>query len=748
MEEEESRCGPSKPLEGFTCCWSLVVPPLSILMPHFHKHEERAQRGSSIDYPTETNNKKKEIKRTILKWREQQILSRLDDRSNQIVFIIVFVRAGPCITHRTSYSSPYLSIGALTGIDSSRHQRRGLYSCAVMPSGTQTSSVCRPSPVLKAKKAHPMWSIGCLYPTIHCKRKQYTSVRFISTFLYPMVRQYLSQHAKVDDALPSPLCERNGVEGAEENRSAAGRGTDIEELEAFCGACAGSPPTLAHEGPITSLQLRALQGVSDNTIQRVFEFFTASLPPSPFISPQLLDTPQRHGVLLPEKTALAAALWSPASTARYVEHLCEARARKVTASCHLSQEGYLEEAGKHSRYVFAPHVDPQEVSAQEPWSRPGLLSGTRRSGRSSNSSDKRKDEEALPADLERQRLWAGLIDQYTLALPDRSNIHELENLPQEIAIGEMARCCLVEAVGISAAAQQSAPHVDRVVDVGGGNGFLAAAVAERLGCDAVVIDPFYPSHAIDCCPRVWGDTPPERRCRPSRARRHRLYRSMTTFKNTPLWDPGLAGADWWPEVWGLAPDSTVWPPRIALIAKHLCGTAVDECLLHLEEQCKAGKASWPALLVLVPCCFHRCVHEKYANQEFLCEVLHVKDAETLDGLSRLTAWKKSVYQNVRDVRRRSGSCESGRDNGAAPGPGPRNAKPVEAARPFQNLTKSQQKSVYALIPAAETIVEGIEHLMNYGRQLWLKERGYHTAYVEYVPHCVTPKNKCIVAYRF
>lgn len=675
------------------------------------------------------------------------------------------------------------------------------------------------------------------------------------------------------------------------------------ELRHFLEASRGSPRSLSHEGPIAVDQLHSLQRLSEGSIRQLFQFFVATLFPlrsrrscvgtatryahiadegetvltgsttedHGICSPDIaIDTGRETSSPYPQPTPLCQTLWSRSETrARYIEKLCDARARKVQCSVDLTKPGYLQEAGLHALEVFCPNAQKllsgrsgaQELEGEEKKllfaAHPHLDVSTAALSSSSSSSSCRSATQV-------EHLWSVLIDRYTLSLPDRSNIHELENLPQEMAIGELVWTS-VEAIlqakekgssGVGRDGQAKPANeeeeqrgrvddgvalvsgtamdsfrplcetrtevarswLDCVVDVGGGNGFLAASLAERLGCDATVIDPYYPNHSIDCCPRLWPDTPTDQRQRPARRRERVLNRLMARFREiAPLWcrhphhrfpppqesfseaeetrkaqdSPHHSALTFWSSEDAVAgkPAVASLPQRYALVAKHLCGTAVDQCLRHLEEQCCSS--CLPAVLVLAPCCFHRCAYKDYIHQDFLKEVLQVTDSSVFDMLCCLTAWNKSVYQAVQstdsqpsisfedgvrndhqelqskgvgeaDVVKRpiskKASGEQVRKGSSAISLPSGEDHPAEVSSiqfPLDRTSsdnrvsrvKKKKKAVVSLIPCAEAIMEGVEHLLNFGRELWLHERGYHTAYVEYVPRYVTPKNKCIVAYR-
>lgn len=408
----------------------------------------------------------------------------------------------------------------------------------------------------------------------------------------------------------------------------------LPALAALRSLMVGVPCTLGHAGPLSSIHLRAL--ADPHSSQLLLSHFR---PTEGSVRGAC------GGALYAVPSAVKRQLWTPAIEDRFITHLRQLRAEEgISCSPPLNREGYLCEAGLYALDVF---TNGPEV-----------------------------------ADSTAAAAWARVVDPYTLAFPDRSHIHELENLPQEVAIGEILQ-------GVVASIRQREPSFEicSLIDVGGGNGFLAAEVGENLGCDSLVIDPYFPTHAIDCRPRCWPDTPD--RVRPATVRKHITRRCMTFFKNI-VWDR----------------DVRTCPSRTALVAKHLCGTAVDECLRHLDTM-----SCLPRILILAPCCFNKGVYADYIDPPYLREVLHVDSPVAFKHMTRLTDWNRSVHQLATN-----------------------------------KVKPHSLKSVSHLVAATEIIAMTVEAYLNHGRMAWLQARGYKVQLEEYVPNCVTPKNKCIVAY--
>ncbi|KAG5478184.1 hypothetical protein CUR178_04898 [Leishmania enriettii] len=445
----------------------------------------------------------------------------------------------------------------------------------------------------------------------------------------------------------------------------------------------GSPVSLQHEGPLQDAQLLAIRNLA--TDAAVTE-----------LRRRLFD-----GSLCPrEAPNLSATLWNEQSLRSYQRALLAARQHRLDAGDSFNCYEHLAEAGVVTlRAMCSDVTDPQRCAE-----------------------------------------WARLIDLYTTFLPDRSHIHELENLPQEIAIGELLR----ETVeGVRGAEDKLSGHgfaLDCVVDVGGGNGFLAAQVAERLQCDSVVIDPFFPAHSIDCCPRMWPDT--AQRTRPATRRQRTLHRTMALFRDV-RWSDAVPAA----------------PARTALIAKHLCGSGVDEVLRHLEAQ-----DCLPRILVMAPCCFNKITFDRYCDAAYLRQVMGIDSEGALARVHRLTDWNMSCYQShhermlerIEAARRGSSTsdrgftCNGQRDSEAAALPAPctvDGSSNITAAELFCHQRRSGPRSIANSITCTHAFARLVEGLLNYGRMQWLRRRHYNVQLVQYVPDVVTPKNKCWLAIR-
>jgi hypothetical protein len=129
------------------------------------------------------------------------------------------------------------------------------------------------------------------------------------------------------------------------------------------------------------------------------------------------------------------------------------------------------------------------------------------------------------------------------------------------------------------------------------------------------------------------------------------------------------------------------PQRTCLVAKHLCGSGIDVTLRNLESQ-----SALPSAMVLATCCHFKGQRSLYLNSEYLEKVLHIHtDAQWIDFTSR-TAWLQAE------------KTEWMRTCGAA-----------------------------------------VELLLDWGRVLWLRQRGYECRLVEFVENSETLRSKALFA---
>jgi hypothetical protein len=301
-----------------------------------------------------------------------------------------------------------------------------------------------------------------------------------------------------------------------------------------------------------------------------------------------------------------------------------------------------------------------------------------------------------------ERLQASLvlsdIQRYRNYMPDRSRLFELENMLQEIGLIELLLSVVQP--------EQGAPDVRIVVDVGGGNGYLAYHARRQLGAasmlgdvKAVVIDPFHPAHSIDNPMREthWSDVV-ERDCTRVTVDPHPIHR-IVNFAHKIDWDRDVGKS-----TTGHRHVEDYWK-HTALVSKHLCGTAIDCCLAWLDLH---GRL--PAVMVLSPCCYNKGRRLEYMNQSFLGEHLGVTTDDAWSRLTKLTDWNYALLRH------------SGRR--------------VHRSGPYE-LEREWNYSMSDVIHAA----------LDVGRLSWLRNRGYDAQLVSFVPGTITPKNVAIVAVR-
>ncbi|XP_050682846.1 tRNA:m(4)X modification enzyme TRM13 homolog isoform X2 [Leptidea sinapis] len=137
------------------------------------------------------------------------------------------------------------------------------------------------------------------------------------------------------------------------------------------------------------------------------------------------------------------------------------------------------------------------------------------------------------------------------------------------------------------------------------------------------------------------------------------------------------------------------------ITKHLCGVATDYALRCL---CAAEGLSHLRGLVMSTCCHHRCQPAGYVGSSYL-QALGV-DAADLCVMLGVVSWA---------------TCGDGRPRAPPPAPDPAPPGPREVVGRRAKL------------------------LLDWGRVLYLRERGLNARLTRYVAAAVSPENVCIVA---
>ncbi|ORC84573.1 uncharacterized protein TM35_000431410 [Trypanosoma theileri] len=473
---------------------------------------------------------------------------------------------------------------------------------------------------------------------VRCRRKQYQGVRMAAQFLMPLLTnsQLLT---------PSSTCS-------------------YQRREKILDALMGVPSSLGHEGPLNYTHLTAFMSLQMGELL------------------DMLEGPYMEAVAPPPSTHVAE-MWSSSLQECYIHAVLHERSVE-SASEEKKTRPLRYEAGLVAQNLFADTLYGINTNKN-------FLS----SGGGTGETTRRKEtcESRLTSckTLHLTHRWRQLIDEYTLMLPDRSPLHELENLPQEVGIGELLS-------SLFTSFDEGESEIKTIVDVGGGNGFLAAQLADRLKCESIVVDPFTPKHSIDNedFPH-WVNSP---RQRPRTFRRYPLRR-------IPL---RLPEVDW--------NSTNVNFDRCALVAKHLCGTAIDECLRHLQD---LGKL--PRVVVVVPCCYNKGCYDQYCNVKYLSNTANISNTDMWNRWTPLSDWNYSCNQCNINYNSSTLSCRT------------------------HMKEHTSWKKMKNILPCMDEIASVIAAIVNYGRVLWLQNAGYKAYTVQYVPRCVTPKNCAIVAVR-
>ncbi|KAJ2941120.1 hypothetical protein O0L34_g10356 [Tuta absoluta] len=194
-------------------------------------------------------------------------------------------------------------------------------------------------------------------------------------------------------------------------------------------------------------------------------------------------------------------------------------------------------------------------------------------------------------------------------------------------------------------------------------------------------------------------------------------------------------------------------------AKHLCGVATDFAL-----RCVTADSILPQSrgVVLATCCHHRCEHGQYIAHTHLQELgISGDDFNTMlgvvswatcgDGRSRdrrkLLNQQHKTINNSQDITSENLE-ESGSDDTLTTEEINANNIELETVKEDrksnQNTDKSNQRNI-GDAKWREEVGRRAKALLDWGRVLYLREKGFETHLCYYVPSAVSPENVCIVA---
>lgn len=209
-------------------------------------------------------------------------------------------------------------------------------------------------------------------------------------------------------------------------------------------------------------------------------------------------------------------------------------------------------------------------------------------------------------------------------------------------------------------------------------------------------------------------------------------------------------------------------------AKHLCGVATDYALRCITGD---GVAKKTRGVVLATCCHHRCENAGYiankqlqelgiSNEDLNAMLGIVSWATCGDGLSRERRnhikTKEFFEENVvsNDIstpeeqkksstdanNRRDSSLESNCEN-SNPSEKCGSKNHIETTSGSKDLNVSVGSKLKLTIEHREQVGRNAKALLDWGRILYLRERGYDATLCYYVPTSVSLENMCIVAKR-
>ncbi|XP_068622970.1 tRNA:m(4)X modification enzyme TRM13 homolog [Battus philenor] len=205
------------------------------------------------------------------------------------------------------------------------------------------------------------------------------------------------------------------------------------------------------------------------------------------------------------------------------------------------------------------------------------------------------------------------------------------------------------------------------------------------------------------------------------------------------------------------------------LAKHLCGVATDFGL-----RCVAGESSRAAGVVMATCCHHRCELGPYvgdlqdlgiSNEEFNIMLGVVSWATCGDGRARTRPTPHRA--GARDGEHSSNTCESANKSHDSKTDELLNndndeediGTDTESGRNHGNHDTSQdidihleqgdlsRQGVNLDMKSKEAVGRRAKALIDWGRVMFLRNRGFEAKLCYFVPQAVSPENVCIVASR-
>ncbi|XP_028035654.1 tRNA:m(4)X modification enzyme TRM13 homolog isoform X1 [Bombyx mandarina] len=176
--------------------------------------------------------------------------------------------------------------------------------------------------------------------------------------------------------------------------------------------------------------------------------------------------------------------------------------------------------------------------------------------------------------------------------------------------------------------------------------------------------------------------------------------------------------------------------RLVGLAKHLCGVATDYALRCMTSEGVLGKTRG---VVIATCCHHRCEYSAYVGNRHLLDM--GVTAEDLNAMLGLVSWatcgdgrnrlhrqnKPASDEHLATTETDHSNSEVGCDNNL-----PDEAPPEQLKH---SLSREQREQVGRRAKA----------LLDWGRKLYLEEKGFNVKLCHYVPIGVSPENVCIVA---
>ncbi|ELR10849.1 tRNA guanosine2'-O-methyltransferase, putative [Acanthamoeba castellanii str. Neff] len=170
------------------------------------------------------------------------------------------------------------------------------------------------------------------------------------------------------------------------------------------------------------------------------------------------------------------------------------------------------------------------------------------------------------------------------------------------------------------------------------------------------------------------------------------------------------------------------------VAKHICGSASDltiRCSVNTLGQ-HADKLAGMAVAL---CCHHRCTYDAYLNKEFLASV-GIGEKEYQAPRLALTVDVVQLGRDEEEAKERGASAAAAAAAAAEGGEAGSKAAP-QPPHGLARLSSAEK----------EAVGTQCKELLDVGRALYLRDRGFDVRLVRYVAPDISPENTLLLATR-